>query len=97
MHKQLTQYFLPHSVPLQHAKATAQGQWQMRVTNSSTTLLHIPMQAFGTRRATWYYQYTLTRHTFPNLVVKVKQSVISTSPIAMMETSTMMLFSLCLS
>jgi hypothetical protein len=46
--------FLPHSVPLQHAKATAQGQWRMRVTNSSTMLLHIPMQAFGTRRVTWY-------------------------------------------
>ncbi len=58
MHEQLTQHFLLHSVPLQHAKAMAHRQWLMRVTNSSTTLLHITMQAFGTRCATWYYQYT---------------------------------------
>jgi hypothetical protein len=38
IHKQLTQHFLLHSVPLQHAKAMAHGQWLMRVTNSSTML-----------------------------------------------------------
>jgi hypothetical protein len=68
MNKQLTQHFLPHSVPLQYTKATAQEQWLMHVITSSTTLLHIPMQAFGTRRATWYYQYTRMRHTFSNPV-----------------------------
>jgi hypothetical protein len=65
MREQLTQHFLPHSVPLQHTKAMTHRQWLMHVTNSSTTLLHIPMQAFGTRHATRYYQYTWTRHTFP--------------------------------
>ncbi len=95
MHEQLTQHFLPHSVLLQHAKAMAHGQWLMHVTNSLTTLLHIPMQAFGTRRATWYYQYTQTCHTFPNPAVKVKQPVISTYPIAMTKTSTMARFSPC--
>ncbi len=96
MPEQLTQHFLPHSVPLQHAKAMAQGQWRMRVTNSLTTSLHIPMQSFGTRRATWYYQYTQMRHTYPNPAVKVEQPIISTSPIAITKTSTMALFSPCL-
>ncbi len=95
MPEKLTQHFLPHSVPLQHAKAMAQWQWRMHVTNSSTTSLHIPMQEFDTRRATWYYQYTRTRHTFLNPAVKVKQPVVSNSPIAMMKTSTMALFSPC--
>ncbi len=96
MHKQLTQHLSPHSVPLQHAKATAQGQWLMCVTNSLTTLLHIPMQAFSTRHATWYYQYTWTCHTFLNPEVKVEQPVISTYPIALTKTSTMVPFSPCL-
>ncbi len=93
MQEQLNQHFLPHSVPLQHAKAMAQGQWRMHSTNSSTALLHIPMQAFGTRCATWYYQYTRMHHTCLNLAVKVKQQFISTSPITMTKTSTMVLFS----
>jgi hypothetical protein len=96
MHEQLTLHFLLHSVPFQHAKTTTQGQWQMRVINSSTMSLHIPMQAFGTRFATWYYQYTRKRHTFPNPAVKVEQPVISTSPMALTKTSTMALFSPCL-
>ncbi len=96
MHEQLNQHFLSHSVPLQHAKATALGQWRMRVTNASTTLLHIPMQAFGTRHVTWYFQYTQTRHTFLNLAVIVEQPGVSTSPIATTETSTMATFSPCL-
>ncbi len=96
MREQLTQHFLPHSVPLQHAKAMAHRQWLIRVTNSSAMLLHIQMQAFGTGRATWYYQYTWTRHTFPNPAIKVEQPVISTYPIAMMKTSTMAPFSPCL-
>ncbi len=54
------------------------------------------MQALGTRHATCYYQYTLTRHTFVNPAVKVKQLVISTSQIAMTKTSTMVPFSPCL-
>ncbi len=94
--KYLTQHFLPHSAPLQQAKAMAHGQWWMRVNNSSTTLLHIPMQAFGARHATWYYQYTRMCHTFPNPAVKVEQPVISTYPIAMTKTSTMAPFSPCL-
>ncbi len=70
-------------MPLQHTKAMAQRQWQMCVTNSLTTSQHIPTQAFGTRRATWYYQYTWMHHTFPNPAVKVEKPVISTFPIAM--------------
>jgi hypothetical protein len=58
MCEQLTQHFFPHSAPLQHVKAMAHGQWPMRVTNSLTMLLHIPMQAFDTKHATWYCQYT---------------------------------------
>ncbi len=96
MCKQLTQHFLPHSVPLQHAKATTHGQWMMHVTNSSATSLHIPMQVFATRRATWYYQYTQRRHTFPNPAVKIEQLVISTYPIKMTKTSSMAPFSPCL-
>jgi hypothetical protein len=93
MREQLTQHFLLHSVPLQHAKAMANGQWLMHVTNSLTMLLHIPMQAFGTRHAAWYYQYTWMRHTFLNPAVKVELPVISTYPIAMMKTSTLVPFS----
>ena len=96
MRKKMTRHFLLHSVPLQHAKATAHRQWLMPVTNFSTMLLHIPMQAFGTRQATWYYQYTWMHHTFLNPVVKVEQPVISSYPIAIMKTSTMALFSPCL-
>ncbi len=96
MREQLTQHFLPHSVPLQHAKAMAYRQWLMHATNSLTTLLHIPMQAFNTRRRTWYCWYLRTRHTFPNPVVKVEQQVISTYSIAMTKTSTMEPFSHCL-
>jgi hypothetical protein len=38
---------------------------------------------FGTRCATWYYQYIWMCHTFPNPAVKAKQPVISSSPITM--------------
>jgi hypothetical protein len=96
MRKQLTQHFSLHSAPLQHAKAMAHRQWLMHVTNYSTMLLHIPMQAFDTRRATWYCWYTRTCHTFPNPVVKVEQQVISTYPIASSKTSPMEPFSPCL-
>jgi hypothetical protein len=44
----LTHHFLPHSVPLQHTKAMAHGQWLMHVTISLTMLPHISMQAFDT-------------------------------------------------
>ena len=96
MHKQLTQHFLLHSAPLQYNKATAHGQWLMRVTNSFSTLLHIPMQAFDTRHATWYCWYTWMHPTFPNQVVKVERQNISTYLIAMTKTSTMEPFSPCL-
>jgi hypothetical protein len=96
MRKQLTQHFSPHSAPLQHTKATTHGQWLMHVTNSSTTLLHIPMQAFDTKHVTWYCWYTWMHHTFPNQVVKVEQQDISTYPIAMTKTSTMAPFLPCL-
>jgi hypothetical protein len=91
--KHLTQNFLIYSVPLQYAKAMAQRQWLMHVTNSSTTLLHIPMQAFGPKHVTWYYQYTQTCHTFPNPPVKVEKPIISSYPIAMTKTSTIVPFS----
>ncbi len=93
MHKQLTQHFLLHSAPLQHAKAMAHRQWLVHVTNSSTTLLHIPMQTFDTSCATWYCWYTWTCDTIPNLVVKEEQQVISTDPNAMTNTSTIEPFS----
>jgi hypothetical protein len=97
MHKQLTQHFLLHSAPLHHAKAMAHRQWLMCVTNSSTMLLHIPIQAFGTRCATWYCKYTRMHHNFLNQVANVEQQDISTYPIVMMKTSTMAPFSPCLS
>ncbi len=96
MREQLAQHSSPHSVPLQHTKAMAHGQWWMRFTNSLTTSPHIPMQAFSTRHASWYYQYTRMHHTFPNPVVKVEQPVISNYPIAMTKTSKMAPFSPCL-
>jgi hypothetical protein len=96
MRKQLTHHFLLHLAPLQHDKATAHGQWLMHVTNSSTTLLQTPMQAFNTKHATWYSWYTLTRPTFPNQVVKIEQQNISTYPITTMKTSTMAPYSPCL-
>jgi hypothetical protein len=89
MRKRLTQHLLPHSAPLQHDKATAQGQWLMHVTNSLTMLQHTPMQAFNTKRPTWYCWCTRTCPTFPNQVVKVEQQDISTHPIAMSKTFTM--------
>jgi hypothetical protein len=96
MREQLTQHFSLHSAPLQHARATAHGQWLMHVTNSLTMLLRIPMQTFDTRHETWYCPYTQTCHTFLNQVVKVEQQDISTYPIAMTKTSKMAPFSPCL-
>jgi hypothetical protein len=66
------------------------------VTNSSTTLLHIPIQAFNTRCATCLCWYTWMHHTCLYQVVKVEQLDISTYPIAMTKTSTMAPFSPCL-
>jgi hypothetical protein len=95
MNKQLTQHFLPLSVPFNDDKPTAHGQWLMHVTNSSITLPHTQMQVFDTKLATWHCQYIRTCPTCPNQVVKVEWQVISTYPIAMINTSTMVPYSPC--
>ncbi len=95
MHERLIKHFLPHSAQLQHNKPMAHGQWQMHVTNSSITLPLTQMQTFDTKLATWYFLYTQTPPTFPNLVVKAEQQDIFTFQIAMVKTSTMAPYSHC--
>jgi hypothetical protein len=76
MREQLIQHFLPHSAQLQHNIPMAHGQWWMHVTNSLITLPLTQMQAFDTKLATSYFQYTQTTPTFLNLVVKAEQQYI---------------------
>jgi hypothetical protein len=42
----------------------------MHVTNSSIALTPTQMQAFDTKCATWYFQYTQMPPNFPNQVIK---------------------------
>jgi hypothetical protein len=95
MRERLVQHFLLHSAKLQHGKPTAHGQWQMHVTNSSIMLPLTQMQAFDTKRATWYFQYTQMLPTFLKQGVKVERRDISTYPIAMTKTSTIAPYSHC--
>jgi hypothetical protein len=53
------------------------------------------MQAFDTKLATWYYQYTQTPPTFPNLVLKAEWQDTFTYQIAMTKTSTIAPYSHC--
>jgi hypothetical protein len=50
----------------------------------SITLPLTQMRAFDTQRAIWYFQYTQTSPTFPNLVVKAERQDISTYQMAIM-------------
>jgi hypothetical protein len=72
MRKWLIQHFLLHSAQSQHDKLMAHWQWWMHVTNSLTKLLLTQTQAFDTKLATWYFWYTQTPPTFPNLVVQAE-------------------------
>jgi hypothetical protein len=80
------------------AARQANGTWAVADAchqHFSITLALTQMQAFDTERATWYFQYTQTPPTFPNLVVKAERQDISTYQITIMKTSTMMPYSHC--
>jgi hypothetical protein len=63
----------------------------------STIIKHVMLSASKAKLATLYngckLWYTWTHPTFPNQVVKIERQEISTYPIAMMKTSTMVPYS----